>query len=157
MIVSCSPMTARWRGGWPSGKGAILAKRLSAKVYLLSVVAESPGVRVGEAAYPGVIANTQSAYQQLFDEAIEGLQARGLQPAGRLVRGDPAVEISAYAREVGADVIVVGHRKKSLLERWWSGSTGAYLMDYVGCSLLIARRDISDEVFAAEMAAADGG
>ena len=44
-------------------------------------------------------------------------------------------------------VFVVGHRKKSLFERWWSGETGAYLVDHIGCSLLIARTAISDEEF----------
>jgi hypothetical protein len=50
--------------------------------------------------------------------------------------------------------VVVGHRKRSLLERWWSGTTGAYLVDHLGCSLLVARRPISDEDFFAAMGVA---
>ena len=49
--------------------------------------------------------------------------------------------------------MVVGHRKKSLIERWWSGQTGAYLVDTLQCSLLIARRLISDEEFEAALQA----
>jgi len=41
--------------------------------------------------------------------------------------------------------VVVGHRRQTLLERWWSGASGAYLVDNVGCSVLVARNVISDE------------
>ena len=83
----------------------------------------------------------------LFDEAMVRLRELGFDPSGKLVSGEPTQEIAAYAAAIGADLLVVGHRKKSLFERWWSGQTGAYLMDHVGCSLLIARRAISDEEF----------
>jgi len=67
------------------------------------------------------------------------------------VVGDPARAIAAFAREVRADLVVVGHRRKNLLERWWSGPSGAYLSDFIDCSLLIARNEISDEDFLFEM------
>lgn len=132
-------------------EGALLAKRCEAKVFLLSVVADSPGVRISEGAYPGAVALTQDTYTALFDEALARLRDFGLQPQGRLVSGEPAQVIAAYAREVDADLVVVGHRRQSLLERWWSGASGAYLVDYLGCSLLIARQVISDSAFTAEM------
>ena len=128
-------------------EGALMARRCKSKVFLLCVVAETPGVRIGEAAYAGAVASTQETYITLFDEAMERLREFGFQPHGKVVIGEPAAEISAYAREVDADLVVVGHRKKGLLERWWSGETGAYLVDHIQCSLLIARRVVSDEEF----------
>jgi nucleotide-binding universal stress UspA family protein len=65
------------------------------------------------------------------------------------VQGQPAEEIGKYAREVGADLIVVGHRRQSAFDRWWSGPKGAYLMDYTDCSLLVARNAVSDEAIQA--------
>jgi len=132
-------------------EGALAARRFGAKVFLLSVAAESPGVRIGEAAYAGAIARAQDTYTSLFDEAMERLTALGFEPEGRVVSGEPAVEIANYAREVQAELVVVGHRKKGLLERWWSGQTGAYLSDHLQCSLLIARGSISDEEFYREL------
>ena len=132
-------------------EGALLARRCGAAVYLLSVVAETPGVRIGEAAYAGAVSQTVDTYRALFDEAIERLEGLGLKPQGRMVEGEPAPVIAAYAREVSADLVVVGHRRQNLLERWWSGATGAYLVDHIGCSLLIARQAISDEAFRAEL------
>ena len=128
-------------------EGAIMAKRFDSAIFLLCVVAETPGVRLGEAAFAGAIAQSTESYEVLFNEAMERLRQLGYQPNGRIVIGEPAAEIAAYAREVDADLVVVGHRKKSLLERWWSGETGAYLVDHLGCSLLIARNMISDEEF----------
>ena len=134
-------------------EGALLARRFGGRVFLLCVVPESPGVRIGEAAYAGAVSQTQDTYGGLFDEAMTRLKELGFDPAGRMVTGEPAEEISAYAREIGADLVVVGHRKKSLLERWWSGESGAYLVDHIACSLLIARRSVTDEEFFSELEA----
>ena len=118
-------------------EGALLARRFSSKVFLLCVVAENAG---------GIVL-ARDTYRELFDEAMERLRQFGFAPEGRFVAGEPAAQIAAYVREIGADLVVVGHRRKSLFERWWSGETGAYLVDHIGCSLLIARRTISDEEF----------
>jgi nucleotide-binding universal stress UspA family protein len=128
-------------------EGALLAKRFGAAVYLLCVVAETPGVRLGESAHAGAIAHTQDTYGGLFEEAMARLAAFGFEAEGRVVQGEPAEAIAAYARQVGADLVVVGHRRQGLLERWWSGRSGAYLMDHLTCSLLIARNSVSDEAF----------
>jgi nucleotide-binding universal stress UspA family protein len=85
---------------------------------------------------------------------VARLKQLGLDPVARLTVGEPVKVICAFAKEVDADLVVVGHQKKGLLDRWWSGSTGAYLSDYISCSLLIARNQITDEAFAAEIEAA---
>jgi len=77
-------------------------------------------------------------------------------PTPKLLVGEPAKVIGTYAREVRADLVVVGHHKRNMLERWWSGSgpTGAYLCDHVGCTVIIARNAISDQAFEKAMTAA---
>jgi nucleotide-binding universal stress UspA family protein len=134
-------------------EGALTALRVNAKVFLLCVAPESPSVRTAEGIHAGVIAQTQDIYPALFDEAIERLRDLGLSSAGKIVTGEPADEIASYAREVEADLVVVGHRRKSLIERWWSGDSGAYLVDRLQCTLLIARNNISDAEFYAGMKA----
>ena len=126
-------------------EGAMVVKRYDARVFLLCVVPDAAGVRLAEAAQGGVMA--QEAYADLFDDSIRRMREVGFDPEGTMVVGEPAAEIARYARQFKADLVVVGHRKKSLIERWWSGGTGAYLMDHLECSLLIARRPISDEEF----------
>lgn len=128
-------------------EGALLVRQLGAELFILAVVPETPGMRVAEGAYAGAMAYQDDTYKSLLEEAVRGLGGFGLHVKGKLVRGEPAQEIAAYAREVKADVVVVGHRKQNLLQRWWSGPNGAYLTDYLGCSLLIAKADISMEKF----------
>jgi nucleotide-binding universal stress UspA family protein len=131
-------------------EGLLLARRFDAEIYVLAVVADTPGMRVAEGAHAGVMAHHDEAYRAILDEAVEGLGELGVPLKSKLVRGEPAQEIGAYARQIKADVVVVGHRKQSLLQRWWSGPSGAYLTDFIGCSLLIARQTISrEEVLAA--------
>ena len=128
-------------------EGALVARRFSCRISLLCVVAETPGVRIGEAAYAGAVARTRETYATLFEEALTRLRELGFEPSGKMVSGEPAAEIAAYARQVKADLVVVGHRKKNLIERWWSGESGAYLVDHLNCSLLVARNAITDEEF----------
>jgi nucleotide-binding universal stress UspA family protein len=135
-------------------EGALLAKRFGAEVFLLSVLADSSGLTLAEGAHVGAAQGHLEAYSAVLAEGLRKLELLGLAPTGRLVRGEPAQQIGNYAREVGADLVVVGHRKRSLLERWWSGSNGAYIVDNLDCSLLVARSDISNEAFEAELAQA---
>jgi len=130
-------------------EGAIVARTFGARVFLLCVVPESASGRIPEGA-AGVV-QAQEAYQELFDEAMTWMKGVGFDLSGRIAVGEPAQQISLHARQFNADLVVVGHRKRSLLERWWSGTTGAYLVDHLGCSILVARRPISDEDFFAAM------
>ncbi len=127
-------------------EGAVLALTCKAKVYLLSVISESAGMRLAEGTLAGAVAHTQEMYRSVLDEGVERLLALGLKPVAKLVSGEPAQEIGAFAREIRADLVVVGHRQQSLFSRWWSGRTGAYLMDHIGCSLLIGRNEIGEGV-----------
>ena len=136
-------------------EGALLARKLGAQVFLLSVVAENAGMRIGDAAYPDGVGQSRQTYKDLFDEGIGWLRDKGMNPEGRIVEGEPAPTIAAYAKEVGADLVVVGHRRQSLLQRWWSGGAGAYLVDHLGCSLLIGRQQVSDEDFHEAFGSAD--
>ncbi|HKR86769.1 MAG TPA: universal stress protein [Phenylobacterium sp.] len=132
-------------------EGALLVRQLGAEMYILAVVPETPGMRVAEGAYAGAMAYQDDTYKTLLEEAVRGLGRFGLQVKGKLVRGEPAQEIAAYAREIKADLVIVGHRRQNLLQRWWSGPNGAYLSDYLTCSLLIAKADISYEQFCRAM------
>jgi nucleotide-binding universal stress UspA family protein len=128
-------------------EGAILAKASNAEVFLLSVVPHVGGLQVAEGVHSGAVAHELERYREVLDRGVDRLKKLGFDPASKLAVGDPARVIGEYARDVGADLVVVGHRKRNLLERWWSGTAGAYISDYIGCSLLIARNAVSDSAF----------
>src|SRR6266404_3668908 len=52
------------------------------------------------------------------------------------------------AEEIGANLVVVGHRPTGPLARWWFGSVGSYLIKHLRCSVLVAQTEISDDKFA---------
>jgi nucleotide-binding universal stress UspA family protein len=137
-------------------EGAVLARRVGAKVFLLSVPPQFRGVIMAEAVHGGAMSDYLEHYRGVLDQGVTRLRSFGIEPVARLIAGDPARAIGEFALEIGADLVVVGHRRRSILERWWSGSSGAYLSDVLSCSLLIARTVMSDEAFEAQMRAASG-
>ncbi len=130
-------------------EGALLARQCGAQVFLLSVVPDTGGLLLAEGAYAGAIALAEDGFVGVLKEGVERLKQLGFDPIGKLARGQPAQEIGAFARQIGADLVVVGLQRQSAFARWWSGSNGAYLIDHTQCSLLVSRNMITDEVFEA--------
>lgn len=60
--------------------------------------------------------------------------------------GKPAPEILALAEEVGADLIIVGSKRLTPLERLILGSTSEHIMREAGCTVEIARAKRYPEV-----------
>lgn len=129
-------------------EGATLAFRCNAEVFLLAVVDNSAGIGTADGVYTGIIAEEKETYEAVLAEGVQRLQAIGFTPEYRLGWGQPGPEIVAVAREIGADLVVAGHRHKGALEQWWSGSVGIYLVKHLRCSVLIGQSEISDEQFA---------
>jgi nucleotide-binding universal stress UspA family protein len=132
-------------------EGALLAKACGAKVVLLSVVPETAGIHIAEGVQGGVIAKQIESYKDLLKRAVARLKSLGMEPTAKLVAGEPTPAIAQVANDVGADLVVVGHRSRDLLSRWWSGSTQSYLTDHVKCSVLVAQNVMSDDEFDAAM------
>jgi len=133
-------------------EGALLARRYGAQVFVLSVIREAAGTKLGEGVGGGGVAQQREDYERVLQEGMARLAALGFQASGKLVIGEPAREIAAYAEQVRADLVVVGHRRQTAIGRWWSGPSGAYLSDHIRCSLLVCQNIIDDDHFAALLA-----
>ena len=138
-------------------EGALLARRFGAQVFVLSVIREAAGTKLGEGVGGGGVAQQRTEYERVLQEGMARLAALGFQASGKLVIGEPAREIGAYAEQVKADLVVVGHRRQSAIGRWWSGPSGAYLSDHVSCSLLVCQNVIDEQQFAALLAQSELG
>jgi nucleotide-binding universal stress UspA family protein len=134
-------------------EGALLARRCDAKVFLLSVLplAATSATHMGDGVYAGAAEQQIETYRALLTRGVDALTQLGFAPVSRLVIGEPAPQIGAFAKEIAADLVVLGHRKRSFLERWWSGGAGAFVTDHVTCSVLIGRRVVSDADFEAAL------
>jgi membrane fusion protein, multidrug efflux system len=138
-------------------EGALLARRYGAQVFVLSVIREAAGTKLGEGVGGGGVAQQRVDYERVLQEGMARLAALGFQASGKLVIGEAAREIGAYAEQVRADLVVVGHRRQTAIGRWWSGPAGAYLSDHIGCSLLVCQNVIDDAQFAALLAQSELG
>jgi nucleotide-binding universal stress UspA family protein len=132
-------------------EGTLMARRCGAKVVLLSVVPDAGGAEMAEGVYASVAGSQIESYQELLKSALHWLKARGFDATAKIAFGEPAPAIGKVAKDVGADLVVVGHRQTNFLSRWWSGSTNAYLSDTITCSLLIGRTTLSDEAYEIEL------
>jgi nucleotide-binding universal stress UspA family protein len=127
-------------------EGAKLAQLCRAEVFLLAVV-ELSSVVTGD---PGLVIpmDEQTAnYESTLVEGVERLKALGFSPTARLEAGDPGQKIADVAEEIGAQLVVVGHRPQGPLARWWFGSVGSYLVKRLRCSVLVGQTEISDDEF----------
>jgi nucleotide-binding universal stress UspA family protein len=79
--------------------------------------------------------NEQAA--QALADAVGKAKAAGLGPTPILRRGFAAEEICAVAREIGADMIVMGTHGWSGLKRAFLGSVSAQVLHDAPCSVLV--------------------
>ena len=120
-------------------QGAELASLCQAELHLLSIVVTTGVMAIAEAVGPSdVWGLEQQNLQRVVSAAAQDLHNQGLTVIACIRYGDPAVEIAAYAHEVNADLVVLGHTSKGMLTRWFQGSVGAKLLDHLPCSLLVA-------------------
>jgi nucleotide-binding universal stress UspA family protein len=127
-------------------EGAKLAQLCSAEVFLLAVVELSPIV-IPDAGLAVPMDEQTANYEAILAEGVERLKALGFSPTSRLETGDAGQKIAEFAEEIGAHLVVVGHRPQGPLARWWFGSVGSYLVKRLRCSVLVAQTEISDDEF----------
>lgn len=129
-------------------EGAKLAQLCDAEVFLLAVVEPASSVATLEGGLAIPIDEQIANYKTILAEGVERLKALGFSPTARLGMGAAGQEIAEVAEEIGANLVVVGHRATGPLARWWFGSVGTYLVKHLRCSVLVAQTEISDDQFA---------
>lgn len=122
-------------------QGALLAEKLGAKLFLVSVV---PALCLNtEEISPGecdLIASTMSIEtSRVMGKVAEDLAARGTQ-AELLVRSGRTVdEVLDTAEAIGADLLVVGSRGRHGAKRFLLGSVSSQLAEHAKCNVLIVK------------------
>ena len=135
-------------------EGAIIAQTFAARAHLMVIDQETPGLRVAEGLSGYRLPSPGADLLQL---GLSRLGRLGVAATGEVVRGEIIPLLQKRVTRLGADLIVLGHKRQSFIDRWWSGSSGGYIVDRVPCSLLIARDTITDEEFERRIQAATGG
>ena len=121
-------------------EGAEVAKQLKAKTHLLAVVADDAGAALAHAAAAAEPMERTQFYQGTLNDGVKFLKGEGLEATGHLVHGDPVAEIVKLAERIKADLVVVGHRERGPVARWWNTPTSMSLLDKLDCSVLIGMK-----------------
>ena len=135
-VLLCYDGTAEGRKALRLGADVVLCMRSEA--YLLAICRDYVASSIPEAITPQLASSEDRRANTLLDEGVQWLRERGIEATGSLEYGSPVECIAATADRIGADLIVVGHRHRSRLARWWSASDEESLLENVHCSILVA-------------------
>jgi nucleotide-binding universal stress UspA family protein len=80
----------------------------------------------------------KTKHQAVLEDGLRRLSDCGHPARGEVLVGEAVDEITKYARKIGADLIVVGHKHlDSWTARWWRGSISGALIEHSPCSVLV--------------------
>ena len=80
----------------------------------------------------------EQRYKAILEEGLRKLSESGQAVRGQVLVGDAVDEIARHAKQIGADLIVVGHKHlDSWAARWWRGSLSKSLIENAPCSVLV--------------------
>jgi len=128
--------------GSPDGREALvqaqnLASMSRATIRLLAIIDRTQTILAMEGV-SYVAENEQADMQGVLDAASKRLHGAGCSATNVVTYGNPAEQIVQSAREMNADLIVIGHRDQGALARWLNGSVGASILHHPPCSVLVA-------------------
>ncbi|MGE5649754.1 MAG: universal stress protein [Bacillota bacterium] len=118
--------------------GADVALCMHAEAHLLAIIRTLAGRTIPEGVSATSIEQENDEASRILKEGVAWLKERGLDAHGYIAFGDPIAQIDACARALGVDLIVLGHRHRSRLARWWSDAEDATLLERAPCSILVA-------------------
>jgi nucleotide-binding universal stress UspA family protein len=119
-------------------QGAELAQQLGAETHLLAIAPTIVGSSMRDMPSAVALQEAERNIRDVLREGVERLRARGLVATGHLAFGRPTEQIPAVARDLGVDLIIIGHRPCGVVERWWAGPGNAQLLDHIACSILVS-------------------
>jgi len=113
------------------------AEAFKANVLVLSVAQppEPPTLVETTALLDSATEHFEESFKHLQEEA----KKRNIPLETKVVAGHAADQIVHHADREECDLIVMGHRGKSMLQRWLLGSVSKRVLSYAPCSVTIVR------------------
>ncbi|HET8784464.1 MAG TPA: universal stress protein [Candidatus Limnocylindrales bacterium] len=127
---------------WPAGTTVRVISALEPTSAL--VPAPLPGA--GLVMSPDIEAEIRRVLESDVENVVDRLGQAGLDAAGAVLYGRPATVLADEARDVGADLIVVGSRGHGPIASLVLGSVSAELVDHAPSPVLVVRRTTADRV-----------
>jgi nucleotide-binding universal stress UspA family protein len=114
-----------------------LAEKFGAELRVLAVA--RPPEFGDEVETEAVIENSRKHYHQLLQSLHAATLKKNVVIHFEVAVGHPAEQIIRHAEEWQADMVVVGHRGGTFLDRWLIGSVAKHVINHAPCAVLVAR------------------
>ncbi|HSQ21098.1 MAG TPA: universal stress protein [Blastocatellia bacterium] len=128
-----------------------LAEQLGGRIYLLHVQTESAlrtaikeGLFDGSSSDEAVREAVEQLIEERFSQSQSGIDRTRIAIEHTSRRGEPGALIAAYAREIGADLIVIGRRGVGLIDEMRAaviGSVTESVIRKAPCPVMVVRRE----------------
>lgn len=117
-------------------KAAELAARFDAELHVVSV-AQVPDHAETTGEYRGAIEDAERFFERKREALEEATRRHGVSYRKEVIHGHPSQALIEYAQEGDFDLMVVGRKGHSALERFMVGSVTRRLAIYAPCPVLI--------------------
>lgn len=114
-----------------------IAKKYDADLYVLAVA--RPPEFGDDVETEAIIENSKKHYQKVLAPFKAQASSQGVRLHFEVAVGHPAEQIIRHAEQFKAELIVIGHRGKSLFERLRLGSVSKQVIQYAHCSVTVVR------------------
>jgi nucleotide-binding universal stress UspA family protein len=135
-VLLCYDGTREGRKALRQGADVVIC--MKSRAHLLAISRNLVTSAIPEGVTPELARAEDEHADSLLREGVQWLRDRGVQASGSLETGNAVDCIAATAERVGADLIVLGHKNRGRLARWWSESDEESLLERVTCSILVA-------------------
>lgn len=107
------------------------------EVVLLSVAQPPEPAEIVEV--KAVIDSATEYYKKQFEKILPIAKSHQVEVKTEIIVGHPADQIVRYAAENGFDMIIMGQRGMSKIERWLLGSVSRRVATYATCPVVIVK------------------
>jgi nucleotide-binding universal stress UspA family protein len=114
-----------------------LARKYSSTLAVLAVV--RPPEFAEDVETEAILEHSRGYYQGVLDRLRAESDTEGLVTRYEVAIGHPAEKVLACAEKDRIDLLVMGHRGKSLLQRWLVGSVTRHVINHAHCAVLVVR------------------
>ena len=107
------------------------------EIVVLSVAQPPEPAEISEV--KAVIESATEYYKKEYEKINSIVKEYGLEVKTEIAVGHPAEQIIRYAAENNIDLIVIGQRELSKIERWLLGSVSRRVATYATCPVVIVK------------------
>ncbi|MCL2830433.1 MAG: universal stress protein [Betaproteobacteria bacterium] len=117
-----------------------IARRFDARLHLVSVydLNQLWETKIPESA-PDIFESLEAESRRQLEDTRKQLEEWGIASQCHFLKGPVIDQIALLAEQIGADLLVMGHRQVSRLRRLLANSAAKGLVDRSPCSLMIVR------------------